>query len=228
MSTPFVFLIFLVICGIAAASFATDRHRNQAAWFITGLLTGPVGLLVLLLLAPLAEGKNTMKANKIVLTLLTFLAVAVVFAVALTELVAQFHASQELVELNSWERYGDALIRFAQSKDVSADAFVLKATRDQIADHHDALTLAMQRTEDELLFAVRGLKKVEGAQGLVINAYRLLTFRSTEWPATKQLSAKDQQAFITQLEARLKKYRRYLDTITQAQSGWLPAAAQTP
>ena len=231
MSAPFVVLIVLVICGISAASFATDRNRNQAAWFVIGLLTGPLGLLVLLLLVPLPEAKKGtkgMKGNRVALTLLMFLAVIAVIVMGLAEVVAQFHAGQETKELASWERYGDALIRFAQNKDVDADAFVLKATRDQIADHHDDLAAAMHRTEDQLLLAVRGLKPVEGAQGILINAYRLITFRSTEWPAMKSLSARDQAQVITMLEERLKKYRQYLQTITQAQSMWLPASVQAP
>ena len=126
MDPVILLLILLIICGISAASFASDRNRSQAGWFIIGFLTGPLGLLVLLLLGARSEAARPMTGNRLILTALAVVAVIIIAGMSLLEAASQYAISQRYAELLEWGRYGDALIRFAGSSGTSPDAFVIK------------------------------------------------------------------------------------------------------
>jgi hypothetical protein len=220
MDPVILLLILLIICGISAASFASDRNRSQAGWFIIGFLTGPLGLLVLLLLGARPEAAQPMTGNRLILAALAMVAIVIIAGMSLLEAASQYTASQRYAELESWGRYGDALIRFAASSKTPPDAFVIKAARDQITQHGKDLSEGMRETEDELVLAVRGVRQVKGAAGVLVNAYRLLTLRAPEWPAPMRLTSRAQEELIRHLNRRLEDYRQYLETIETAQDTW--------
>jgi hypothetical protein len=220
MDPIILLLILLIICGISAASFASDRNRSQAGWFIIGFLTGPFGLLVLLLLGARPEAVPPMKGHRLILAALAVVAVVIIAGMSLLEAASQYALSQRYAELEVWGRYGDALIRFAGSSGPPPDAFVVKAARDQITAHEKDLRDGMKETEDELVLAVRGIRRVSGAAGVLVNAYRLLTLRAPEWPAPMSLSTRAQEELIRHLNRRLEDYRQYLQDIEKAQDSW--------
>ena len=43
-------LIIWIACAFACAYIADKKNRNKAVWFIIGLLTGVLGLIVILIL----------------------------------------------------------------------------------------------------------------------------------------------------------------------------------
>ncbi|GAB4324229.1 MAG: hypothetical protein Kow0074_17030 [Candidatus Zixiibacteriota bacterium] len=220
-----IILIVSLVSGVAAASFATERRRSQPAWFIVGSLTGPLGVLILLLLPELPE-KRPSRAGSNVLAVILVLAVFVLVILAGFEAAAKFEADQQYSELAAWELYGDALIRMAVAKDHPEESLVVKAARNQLAEHERALSEGLSEIEGELLMAVRGVRETRGARGLLANAWRLVTFRRPLWPAPVGISTDDQDTLIQQLEGQLQKYRNYLTAIDNAQATWQPTAAE--
>jgi len=220
MDPVILLLILLIICGISAASFASDRNRSQAGWFIIGFLTGPLGLLVLLLLGARSEAARPMTGNRLILTALAVVAVIIIAGVSLLEASSQYAISQRYAELLEWGRYGDALIRFAGSSGTSPDAFVIKAARDQIIEFERDLRDGMKEAEDEVVLAVDGTRRVGGAAGVLVNAYRLMTLRAPEWPAPMRLTSRAQEELVSDLNRRLEDYRQYLQDIERARSSW--------
>lgn len=220
MSPVILLSILLIICGISAASFASDRNRSQPGWFIIGFLTGPLGLLVLLLLGPRPEAAATMTGNRLILTALALIAVVTIAGMSLLEAASQYQASQRYAELESWGRYGDALLRFAASSQKTPDDFVIRAARDQIVEHERVLRKGMKDTEDELMLALQGIRQVKGAAGVLVNVYRLFTLRAPEWPAPLQLPSRAQEELVQQLRRHLDDYNRYLTDIEAARNKW--------
>lgn len=43
-------LVFWGICGIAAAVIASSKGRDMGAWFVGGLLLGPIGVIIVVCL----------------------------------------------------------------------------------------------------------------------------------------------------------------------------------
>ena len=43
-------LIIWIVCAFICAYIADKKNRNKVAWFIIGLLTGVLGLIVILIL----------------------------------------------------------------------------------------------------------------------------------------------------------------------------------
>ena len=40
------YIIIWIVCGIGAAAIASSKGRSAGAWFLGGLLLGPIGLLI--------------------------------------------------------------------------------------------------------------------------------------------------------------------------------------
>jgi len=220
MSSVILLFVFLIICAISAASFAADRNRNQAGWFLIGFLAGPIGLLILLLLRPSSEAVPAMTGNRLLLATLATVAVLVIAVMSVFEAASQYQESHQFGELEAWRMYGDALIRFAEAPGKAPDAFLIRAARDQIAEHERELRDGMNRTESELLLAVRGVSQVRGAAGVLINVYRVLTLRGPEWPAPKGLSTRSQEEVVQRLNRRLEEYQQYIKAIEDAKENW--------
>lgn len=45
-------IIFWILCGIATAVVANNKRRSGCAWFILGMLLGPIGLFMIAFLSP--------------------------------------------------------------------------------------------------------------------------------------------------------------------------------
>ena len=50
---PIIVLVVLLIFAIPTAIVARKKGRNAFGWFILGLLTGPVGLAIILIALPI-------------------------------------------------------------------------------------------------------------------------------------------------------------------------------
>lgn len=56
------YLIFWILCGIAAAIAASKRGRSSLWWFILGILLGPFGLVFVLLMSPVQPAAEPVAA----------------------------------------------------------------------------------------------------------------------------------------------------------------------
>ncbi len=52
MNLPPQFYLIPIIFGFAAASMAIGKNRNRYLWFVIGLLTGPIALVIILVMKP--------------------------------------------------------------------------------------------------------------------------------------------------------------------------------
>lgn len=50
------FLIFWLLCGVVSAVVASNKGRNGCAWFIGGMLLGPIGIVLILVASPNEQG----------------------------------------------------------------------------------------------------------------------------------------------------------------------------
>jgi len=214
---PFV-LIFLLLCGIACAWFAASRHRNQAGWFLLGCLTGPIGVLILLLLPPRPESQRKTAVGRVIAGALIVSLIAAVVAAGAAEFWERYQEGERYVELENWEMYGDALIRFTKSSEHPSDAIVVKAAHNQISVYASQLREGMCWTIDDLDLAIRGVRLSTGPRGLAEYVVRLVTFRSPEWPAPLPLNPRQQETRVAELSKRLRQYEEYLQQIYTAQS----------
>lgn len=51
-----VILVALTICGIVAACVASAKNRSVVGWFLLGMLFGPVGVLIVVVLPSAVPG----------------------------------------------------------------------------------------------------------------------------------------------------------------------------
>lgn len=56
-----VYIFISIFSGVTAAAIASIRWRSQVAWFILGLLLGPLALIIVALLPSLKPHRKTMK-----------------------------------------------------------------------------------------------------------------------------------------------------------------------
>ena len=232
MSTLFMGLILSLAGGVSAAVFASERNRNPAAWYVIGAVTGPIGTLILLLLRPMPERKFAFTQQGAILATLLVLAVIIAAGLGVAEVAKKYVEDQRFVELEAWDLYGDALIRMGDAKDNPSDSFVVKAARNQVAEHLENLQAGMRRTENHLILALRGERLAVGARGIIANGFRLLTLRSPQWPASVGISSDTQDRMIKDFQGRLETYRKYIEQIESAQRRWgiatVPDESVTP
>lgn len=220
MDTSILVGIFLLICGIAAASFAVDKNRSQAAWLVIGIVLGPIGLLVLLMLGDLEHPWQPAKARRIILAAIAMFVTLSILGLGLIEINAQYHEKQRLMHLERWEIYGDALLRFSDRNRQSADVLTVKLARDQIRDYQEALQEAAEQVESDLALAMDGYRKVSGIRAFTINLLRVVTLRSPMSPARTSLSVEEQEKLVDGLEDTLTRYQQHLSTIERYESNW--------
>lgn len=223
MSSFPILLIFFLICGVSSAAFAADRNRGQARWFVIGLLTGPVGLLILLLLPSLGEPQRSVKMKKAILALFATVLIVALVAFGFCEFYDRYEQGARHTSLDNWQVYGDALLRFTKSTEHPPDAIVVKAARNQIEEYEYQLRQDMCWTMDDIELAMEGVRHSKGARALLANGYRLLTLRGVEWPARIQMNANEQSARIAELSARFAQYEVAMNAIEAAR----PAPATT-
>jgi hypothetical protein len=209
--------IFLLICGISAASFAVDKNRSQAAWLVIGIVLGPIGLLDLLMLGDLEQPA---RARRIMLAAITMFVTLSVLGLGLIEINAQYHEKQRQMYLERWEIYGDALLRFSEMNRQSPDVLTVKLARDQIRDYREALEEAVEKVESDLALAMDGYRKVSGIRAFVINLLRVITLRSPMSPARTSLSVEEQEKLVADLEKTVERYRHHLKTIESHETHW--------
>ena len=61
------YIIIWIVCGIGAAAIASSKGRSAGAWFLGGLLLGPIGLLIVGFMRevePVVAPKNTVTCPK--------------------------------------------------------------------------------------------------------------------------------------------------------------------
>ena len=208
-----VILILFLISGIACAWFAGLRHRNQAGWFLFGCLTGPLAVLILLLLPPLPESKSKTAVARVVAGVLIMFIVAAAVVMGGAEFWERYQEGERYAELDNWALYGDALIRLTRSTEHPSDAIVIKSAKSQIDEYQGRLREGMCWTMDDLDSAVKGVRYSTGARGVLEYASRLVTFRSPQWPAPLPMTPREQQARIADLTKRMSQYEEYLNQI---------------
>ncbi len=59
----FLFLGSWLICGIGAAMIGQSKRRSGCAWFIAGILLGPIALLIVGFMAPAPEAVEVNKSS---------------------------------------------------------------------------------------------------------------------------------------------------------------------
>ena len=228
MTAVSVVLILFLISGIGCAWFAARRNRNQAGWFLLGCLTGPFGVLILLLLPPLSPLPESLwktAVGRVIAGVLIILILVVVVGAGGAEFWERYQEGERYVELDNWASYGDALIRFTKSTEHPADAIVVKAAHKQIDDYERQLREGMRRAEAELQFVMEGVRHSKGARALLANGLRLLTFRAPQWPAPIQMNGDEQFARVTELKDRLHAYQESLSAIEAAKTPPVAAPA---
>ncbi len=151
--------------------------------------------------------------KKAILRIVAAFALIAMIALGYFEFLSRYQEGERYTELDNWQMYGDALIRFTKSNEHPADAIVVKAAQKQIDEYERQLRDGMQQVEVELALAMQGLRPTKGAMGLLSNGLRLLTFQGIVWPAKLQMSADEQSARVTALQSRLRTYEEYLHDI---------------
>ncbi len=213
-----VTLILFLICGIACAWFAGSRNRNQAGWFLLGCLAGPISILILLLLPPLAESKRRPAIGRAIVGALIVVLIAAVLVAGGAEFWERYKEGGRYSELNDWSIYGDALLRFTKSTEHPPDAIVVKAANSQLDDYERKLTEGMRWTVDDLELAMRGVRMSTGARGVMEYAADIVTLQTPEWPVPLPLSANEQEARVAELGSRMRQYEESLQKIYTARA----------
>lgn len=213
-----VTLILFLICGIACAWFATSRNRNQAAWFLLGCLTGPIGVLILLLLPPLAESKRRPALGRAIAGALIVTIFAAVLVAGGAEFWERYNEGERYSELDNWAMYGDALLRFTKFTEHPPDAIVVKAANTQLDEYERQLREGMCWTVEDLERAVQGVRHSTGARAVLENAKRIVTLQPTVWPVTLPINSRDQEARIEELTTRMRQYEDAIEKIYTARS----------
>lgn len=52
-----IFLAFWVICGIISANIFDNKHRSGCAGFFVGVMLGPIGVIIAIVISDNVEGK---------------------------------------------------------------------------------------------------------------------------------------------------------------------------
>ncbi|MEW5875744.1 MAG: hypothetical protein AB1752_11270, partial [Candidatus Zixiibacteriota bacterium] len=136
--TVLLFVIILLICAISAASFAADRNRSQPGWFIAGILFGPVGLFVLLLLPHSDRPWKPGRGRRITFMTVAVLLVVVALTSAVMEVYSTFATDMRTHHLIQWKLYGVSLMRVASAQDYASDSYPVVAARRQIIANGDS------------------------------------------------------------------------------------------
>ncbi|MBI3873223.1 MAG: hypothetical protein HY304_09130 [candidate division Zixibacteria bacterium] len=163
--------------------------------------------------------------KKLILGIVTAFAVTAIVGLGFSEFYARYEEGERYVELDNWQMYGDALIRFTQSNEHPSDAIVVKAAHKQIDEYERQLRDGMHQAEDELELAMRGVRNSAGARGILANAVRVLTFRAPQWPAPIQMNGVEQVARVTELKDRLRAFGESLQAIEAANTPSVAAPA---
>lgn len=219
MSSVILLFILLVICGVSAASFASDRNRSQPGWFWIGMLTGPVGLLAVLMLPDLENPWKPGRVKRLILSATGMLAILLILGAGLLEVNARYEMERRSLYLERWEIYGDALLRFSRVNRQSSDALVVKLARDQIREYQDELTKALRQVDADLRLAIDGYAEVSGVRAFFLNLFRMMTLRAPESPAVTTLSLEEQEERIADLQKLHERYSNHLDKIQRSESG---------
>lgn len=218
MTVGALVLILFLISAIACAWFATSRNRNQAGWFLLGCLTGPIAILLLLLLPPLAASKQRPAVGRAIAGALIVTLIAVALGAGAAEFWERYQAGERDVVLKDWEMYGDALLRYTKSGEDPAESIVVKAAVSQIDDYERRLREGMCWTVDDLELAVQGVRNSTGARAVLENAKRLVTLQPTAWPVKLPMDTRDQGTRIEELTARMRQYEAAIEKIHTARS----------
>lgn len=220
--TILLFVIILLISAISAASFAADRNRSQPGWFIAGILFGPVGLFVLLLLPVSDKPWKPGRARRIILVSLAVVLVVLALTSAVMEVYSGFASDLRTHNLHQWTLYGASLLRVASARDYAPDSYPVVAARRQVIANGDSLRRELLLTQDDLDLTTQGLRRAVGARAVLSNVVRVVTFRKPRWPALVSLPPREQERVLDSLEQQRTRYLEYISVIDSARAQWPP------
>ena len=224
--------ISLIVCAIAAASFAADRSRHQLGWFVAGLIFGPIALAFLLsrpalseeqIPTPLPQKKKTRSYAPVVRNILSFFAIMtvilMVIGLGLLELWGHSQRQAQTRHLERWEQLGDGLLEVSRQS-AGTPPVSVRSARSQVRMYADSLHFELGNTERDLALAVAGQSEVFGLEAVWTNITNLFSLQPVGYPATADLTNRNRDAKVGELTERLSRYANHIGAISQTIKNW--------